>query len=338
MDPAPPGFSAADFPVPEPADIDPVGLWYRARLLDGIDDRMWFGFFTGHDAVPRWLTLSHRHYDGIGALAELFAARGWRIDSLPAGRERQLPAHRPRRTDTGHRHAPHWLALDPARRDEPATEAPAACLLDATETARIDAAARAAGVSTGSWLLWTADRATRGLLVTDDSPMPWLFPVNLRGAVAAERPTMNHCSGFTLTLAGTDMPPDLQRQTTQRLTRGEHWRPWRGLNIGRRIGAGGVRLLYRLLRTPAGRHAGSWSNLGDWPPPGFAANEAFEPAGLIAVAPGSPGWPLSVATLRWRARRAFGCRLHPVLDRPGLATAFLARWRSLAANDGAFPR
>ncbi|MFZ5723691.1 MAG: hypothetical protein ACOY33_08515 [Pseudomonadota bacterium] len=315
--------------IPEPDDTDPVGLWYRARLADNIDDRMWFGFFddTGR---PHWQTLSHRHYDGIGALAELFAARGWRIGALPAGRGRQ-PVVRPH-TPPRPAAPPVWLDLDPARSGERAQQPPAACLLDRAESAVIDAAARAAGVGTTSWLLWTADRAARGLLVTADSPMPWLFPVNLRGAVAAARPTMNHCSGVGLVLYGEDRAADLQRQTAARLGAGEHWRQWRGLTVGRWIGAGGVRLLYRLLRAAPGRHAGSYSNLGDWPPPGFVAGGAGEPAGLVGVAPGSPGWPVSAATLRWRDRRAFACRLHPVLDRPGLAESFLHRWRHFAAG------
>lgn len=324
-------------PVAEPGDIDPVGLWYRARLTDGVDDRMWFGFFERPGAAPHWVTLSHRHYDGIGALAVLFAQCGWRIDSLPAGRDRKLPGllARPGRQaprPPPARGIPRWRALDVQRAGETAQQPPAAVLLDADESLQIDRAARTAGVSTSSWLLWTADRTTRALLAEADAALPWVFPVNLRGAVTAPRETMNHCSGITVQLDAGTGAGDLHAQTAARLAAGEHLAQWHGLNIGRWIGAGGVRLLYRLIRAPAGRHAGSWSNLGDWPPPGFHGDGLPEPAGLVGVAPGSPAYPVSAATLRWRECRTLACRLHPVLDAPGRADAFVAHWRSLATG------
>lgn len=321
--------------VATPTDLDPVGLWYRARLRDGIDDRMWFGFFAGDSATPDWVTLSHCHYDGIGALAELFAARGWQVGELPAGRDKKMPSWRQRwlgKQVPVAKAAPRWRALDPERSHDYAHQPPTARLLDAAESAAIDRAARAAGVSTTSWLLWTADRAARELMAEGDAVLPWVFPVNLRGAVPARRPSMNQCSGIAVQLAADTTPAALHAQTSARLAAGEHWRTWSGLQAGRWLGAAGVRLLYRLLRAPAGRHAGSYSNLGDWPPPGIDSNGHPEPAGLIAVAPGSPAYPISAATLRWRGRRAFGCRLHPVLDQPGLADAFLARWRALATG------
>lgn len=337
--------------IPAPDDIDPVGLWYRARLRDGIDDRIWFGFFaddraansTGDPATPHWHTMSHCHYDGIGGLAELLAAQGWRIGALPTGRDRQAPSWRAswraswRQRRSGKRMAtgntlPRWRALDPARSHDAASQPPFACLLDAAETAAIDQAARAAGVSTTSWLLWTADRAARELLAEADAVLPWVFPVNLRGAVPAPRASMNQCSGIAVQLTAGTTAAALHAQVSARLAAGEHWRTWRGLQIGRWIGAAGVRLLYRLLRAPAGRHAGSYTNLGDWPPPNLDSGGPPEPAGIVAVAPGSPAYPIAAGTLCWRGRRAFGCRLHPVLDRPGLAAAFVARWRTLAAG------
>lgn len=323
--------------IPEPADTDPVGLWYRARLHDGIDDRMWFGFFAADRAAatPDWVTLSHCHYDGIGALAELFAARGWQVGELPRGRDRNAPSWRQRwfgkRVPVA-KAAPRWRALDPERSHDAASQPPAACLLDEDESAAIERAARAAGVSTTSWLLWTADRAARELIAEADAALPWVFPVNLRGAVSASRASMNQCSGIAVQLTADTTPHALHAQTSARLAAGEHWRTWDGLQIGRWLGAGGVRALYCLLRAPAGRHAGSYSNLGDWPPPNVDSRGQPEPAGLIAVAPGSPAYPISAATLRWRGRRAFGCRLHPVIAAPGLAEAFLARWRALAAG------
>lgn len=334
--------------IPEPDDIDPVGLWYRARLRDGIDDRIWFGFFADdpaatssadQPATPQWHTMSHCHYDGIGGLAELLAAQGWQVGALPTGRDRQAPSlldsWRQRRagklpaTDPAR---PRWRALDPARSHEAASQPPVACLLDAAATAAIDQAARAAGVSTTSWLLWTADRAARELIAEADAALPWVFPVNLRGAVPAPRASMNQCSGIAVQLAAGTTAAALHAQISARLAAGEHWRIWRGLQLGRWLGAAGVRLLYRLLRAPAGRHAGSYTNLGDWPPPNLASGGQPEPAGVVAVAPGSPAYPIAAGTLCWRGRRAFGCRLHPVLDRPGLAAAFVARWRALAAG------
>lgn len=337
--PSPAAYAKDD--LQEPDDVDPVGLWYRARLLDGIDDRMWFGFFTGHDPQPRWTTLSHRHYDGIGALGVLLAARGWRVEQLPAGRDRQplrwwqwrQPPPDHQLTPAGGAASPAWLALDTSRASESAMQPPAASLLDADASMAVDHAARAARTSTTTWLLWSADRTARELLTSHESLLPWVFPVNLRGAVRVARPTMNQCSGITLRLDAGTTPAALHARIGAGLAAGEHWRQWPGLRIGRWIGTGGVRLLYRVIRAPTGRYAGSYSNLGDWPPPGFTpAPGAFEPAGLVTVAPGSPAYPVSAATQRWRDRRALACRLHPVIDRPGLADAFVDRWRAIATG------
>ncbi len=310
---------------------DLVGMWYTARLRQGIDDRMWFGLYREGQADPAWTGLSHRFGDGIGALTHLLRCQGFAAPPLPRGRAEAVPdwrtlwqTRRPVAAPAAHIE---WRQLDvAARRSTP--HAPVSLLLDPEQTAAIEATAAMAGVSSTQWLLWTADRATRSTLASRDSVLDWVFPVNLRGTVAQADPLMNHCSGFPVHLAADTAPATLKAQVAARFARHEHWRNWWLLTLGRHVGQAGINLLYRLSAAAPGSHAGSYSNLGDWDVPGLD--------GLACMAPGSPAYPVAVSTMRCNGRRTLGCRLHPVIGgSSGRAIELLTLWRELATSPDA---
>lgn len=312
-------------------DTDLVGMWYAARLRHGIDDRMWFGLYPEGEPNPEWLWLSHRHGDGIGALSYLLAARGLKSPPLPLGRPGTMPPWR----ELWARRPPldcprgriEWKHLDAAAR-RMVSHAPVSLLLDRAQTEAVEATARAAGVSSTQWLLWTADRALRSTLAGRDSVLDWVFPVNLRGVVTQSDPLMNHCSGFPVHLAVTTTPGALKAQIAERFARGEHWRSWWLLTLGRHVGQWGVNLLYRLSAGAPGAHAGSYSNLGDWDVPGLH--------GIAVTAPTSPAYPVSAGTVRCNGRRTLACRLHPVIGgSSGRAIELLTLWRELATSPDA---
>lgn len=308
---------------------DPVGMWYAARARHGTDDRMWFALYEGESRSPRWLTCSHRHGDGLGALPLVLAERGYVAGRPPLARKESMPdwrtlwrAHR----DAAARPAPpldmRWHWRDPSLTACPA-HAPVAMLLTPEQTRAIDAAAAAAGVSTTIWLQWTADRALRTTLAKHDSVAGWVFPVNLRGSVQAPDIHANQCSGLNLRLMADSTALDVKCQVSERFAQHEHWRNWVLLNLGRWVGQIGVNLLYRLSRAAPGTFAGSYSNLGEWNVPGLA--------GIACAAPGSPAYPVAVGTSLCNGRRSFGCRLHPVIGgNAGRAIEFLKQWRELS--------
>lgn len=302
---------------------DPVGMWYAARARHGIDDRMWFALYEGESRVPHWHTASHRYSDGLGALSLLLAERGFRSAPPPAGRPGTPPGWRElwrgARAERPARVALRWRWRDPSLA-ACAAHAPVSVLLSTEQTRAIDAAAAAAGVSPTMWLQWTADRALRATLADPDSVAGWLFPVNLRGSVAAPDAHANQCSGLTLRLGPDSTPPVVRQQVAEGFARHEHWRQWLLLNLGRWLGQRGVNLLYRLSRAAPGAWAGSYSNLGEWNVPGLA--------GIACTAPGSPAYPVAVGTVLCNGRRSLACRLHPVIGgNARRAIEFLTHWR-----------
>ena len=314
-----------------PGGTDYVGMWYTARLKHGVDDRMLFGLYENGAVLPRWYSASHRHYDGLAALAMILQGRGVAFpDGLPKGRDKAQPGWRELwRAGRQPLSAPAakllWRELAPEReKAEPVMPVP--MLLTEAETAAIETAAKAAGVSSTVWLLWTADRAAREVLCLPGAVLPWVYPVSLRGAARCEREGMNHCGGFMVTIADDMDARSVREQITARTARLEHWRQWRLLNLGKLIGQAGVNLVYRLSRGKPGAFAGSYSNLGAWDVPGLE--------GITASAPGSPAYPICITTAVCNGRRTLAMRVHPVADAAGTgAELVLNRWLRLSLGE-----
>lgn len=310
------------------AGTDYVGMWYEARRRHGVDDTMWFGFYENGEPVPNWHRRSHRFGDGLGGLSVLLRERGHDCGPLPSSRSMKKPdwreLWRTRRPLDEPAPAIDWNHLDASQRHSQ-SHVPVSLVLTPEQTLQVEATARAAGVSSTIWLLWTADRAVRSTLADVQSVMSWVFPVNLRGAVDCGDPVMNHCSGLMVSVSGNTAPVSLKEQISARFARHEHWRQWIALTIGRYIGQLGINLLYRLVQAPAGRHTGSYSNLGEWNVPFLDA--------LTCSAPGSPAYPVAVSTVLCNGRRTLACRLHPVIGGSSeRAIEFLTLWRELSCT------
>lgn len=307
--------------------LDHVGMWYAARSQHGIDDRMWFGLYRNGQPSAQWYTCSHRFSDGIGALPLLLRqVCSHDAGHLPQAREERQPAWRdvwlPKKNRRWPRARLYWKTLLPSL-SHCQSHVPVSMLLGVMQSRAIDRAAAAAGVSTTLWLLWCADRALRETMIEIRSVASWVFPVNLRGVVTAADRHANHCSGISLHLSENDDARQLKQQMTARLASHEHWRKWMLLTVGRWVGQRGVNILFRLFRERAGRHAGSYSNLGEWNVPGLD--------GISCAAPGSPAYPVSVGTVLCNGRRTLSCRLHPVVGgNARLALDFLRCWRRLS--------
>lgn len=329
--------------------VDAVGMWYVARAADGISDDNWFGFASsaaepGAGEQMTWCTVPHRHADGIGALTQLLAARGYRGGRAPQCRDKRAPGllqlWARRRQQVGAeerlRASPRWRDFDTSRAGPAHTAAPASLFLSDDEYRRMYEAAGAAGVSATSWLLWALDGALRQTLAEPEATLPWVFPVNLRGAVPASTSWENQCSGLNVVLPPGSSPDGLHAQIRRRLQAQEHWWQWRLLTLGRWLGQGCVTLLYRLARGRPGSHAGSYSNLGQWPLPGMHAQtpEAAGITGVACTSPGSPAYPVSTGIVEWNRRLSLSCRVHPVIasDPVAAASRLLEAWRAVACN------
>lgn len=335
-----------------PAGSDPVGLWYIARAQRGISDNNWFGIVTRDERdneTLQWHTVAHRHADGIGALTQLLQRRGYSAGRTPVGRDRVAPSLREAlRHWQQARHqqelATHvdirWRLLDASRAKHPHNAPPQTVFFSSAEYTALRHAANHAGASATNWLAWSLDRALRRTLVEPDSPLRWVFPVNLRGAVQAAAPHMNHCGGLALVMQEHTVAADIATQLRARFALSEHWRNWWLLNLGRVIGQRGVNLAWALTREAPGSWAGSYSNLGAWPLQGMTlpdcavAQRGAAVTGAICASPGSPAYPVSTGIVEWQGRLALACRVHPVADEDGQAAArLLAAWRAIACGD-----
>ncbi|MDF3030689.1 MAG: hypothetical protein K0R03_1247 [Moraxellaceae bacterium] len=305
---------------------DPIGLWYAVRKRYGQDDRMWFALYRNGRPTPQWNTCSHRFADGLGAFPLLLRERGLPEQQPPASRPMPMPGWRTlwreRKDLPGPAIRIKWKFLEPAA-STCVSHVPVSVLLSETQTADIEQVAAAMGVSSTVWLLWTADRALRATLAEPESVTGWVFPVNMRGSVRNVDAYANHCSGLFLRLEESTDAQACKRQIRERFERHEHWKQWLMLSAGKWLGLAGIRLVHRLIQGAPGRFAGSYSNLGEWNVPGLD--------GAVAVAPGSPAYPVSAATMLCNGRRVMACRLHPVIGGDARrAIEFLKVWRELS--------
>ena len=311
-----------------PVGKDYSGMWYEARLKQGIDDRMLFGVYEKNQEQPIWYYASHRFYDGLAILGEKLLPRyGTSVEVLPRGKDDHAPSlkewwHAQKTQLTAPKANVQWRRLNPALRHK-AVPMPYTFLLNEYDTQRIEERAKAAGVSSTQWLLWTADKALRRILLQPTATSSWVYPVNLRGATDRQRDSMNQCGGFMLNIAPDMDAQQLHQQVRNRMARLDHWSQWWLMSIGRLVGQSGVNLIYRGMNPRPGQFVGSYSNLGAW--------EVPDVKGLVAAAPCSPSYPVSVTTAVCNGRRSFSVRLHPVVGADeDVSRKVLALWRAEA--------
>lgn len=276
---------------------------------------------------PRWIELPHDRYDGISGLAELLRLQRLDVDRLPELRGDKfgvlrglrgflsiLPAIKVRRQEWA---SPfHWTR---SVRFLPPGQRVAWRVLSEDQTAAIVAAAKAAGVTVNTYLLFHLDAAVSAELVAQGASRRWMIPVNLRGAVTRHAVEPPHMS-----FLGVDLEHRLSLQGLQALVdryrqRGYHWGMWIMLHLGRLLGAEGMRGDIRKREKQQHGTTGMFSNLGAWKVEG-AANWMFCPA-VTRV------YPVGAGCLTLNGRMALTVQLHDALGRSvQTADALLQAW------------
>lgn len=316
-----------DTDIPDGKDY--VGMWYSARLRHGFDDKMLFAVHKRFKSSPIWYSISHQHYDGIGAIIDKIAPlSGHHLsDNIPYGKDQMPPSFSTWRKASklplvAPKAQQKWRQLATELKAEKAPM-PSCQLLSKDDSAQIDAAATHANVSSAVWLLWTADRALRQHVIANDAVTSWVFPVNLRGATQCTRESMNQCGGFIVTISQNMSAADVYAQIKSRLARLEHWKQWALMNMGRWIGQTGVNWVYAMLSKRPGKFTGSYSNVGSWNIPVLD--------GLTPAAPCAPNYPVSMSTAECNGKRSLSVRMHPVVNQDEqISKAVLHTWRNLA--------
>lgn len=289
---------------------------------------------AGGQTALRWTELPHDRYDGISGLAELLRLRGLRVERLPQLRGDRygtlrrlcgflsvLPAVKVRRQQWA---SPfHWSR---SVRFLPPGQRVAWRVLNDAQTAAIVAAAKAAGVTVNTYLLFHLDVVVSAELVAPGAGRRWMIPVNLRGAVTRPAVEPPHMSFLGIDLAHKPSLREVQGLVDQCRRRGHHWGMWIMLHLGRLLGAEGMRRDIRKREKQQHGTTGMFSNLGAWEVEG-AADWTFCPA-VTRV------YPVGAGCITLNGRMALTMQLHDALGRSvQTADALLQAWMGGCLGD-----
>lgn len=294
-------------------------------------------------AEPQWFELPHDKFDGIGGLADLLRGKGFGVDALPVLRGDRFSRWRALRglfavlPTLGIRRR-QWRRFDGSRhvRFIPVRERLAWKLLTKEETRQLTAAARAAGVTVNTYLLFHLDAAVASQLAAPASSRRWMIPVNLRGAVTRPVEAAPHMAFFAVDIASDRSLSGLQAQITRLKTRAYHWGAWLALNAGRLIGPDAMRRDMRARETKQHGWTGIFSNLGIWEVPG-AGSWIFGPA-ISRV------HPVGAGCITMNGRTALTVQLHDAFGATLRESyALLDAWQQsclqeLSGNESGFGR
>jgi hypothetical protein len=273
--------------------------WDTDLLIARIDDEA--------QAEPTWYPLPHSEFDGVGAFGYLLRRHG-HPELLV------LPQHDPGPCPSfisllraGVRFA-EWpigsgRSVYPASSSFKATPRRIAWrVLNSSQTRQVVGQAKKQGVSVGTWLLFTLNRAVEPLLSSPEKPSRWMVPVNMRGAIVGPSDTANHVSYLRPSIALSDSPLILQDTLRQHLAAGEHWLMWYGYRYGSLLGLFSMRMLLRADLKWGKPYVGCFSNLGDW---GLSGHSAW-----IGSPPVAKSMPVGAGCITYGGRMGLTLRLH----------------------------
>lgn len=271
-------------------------------------------------AQPEWAELPHDKFDGVGGLAHLLRERGCRADELPVLRGDSLTFSRALRGLAAVSPAlkvrtQQWRDFDPNRKVtfRPVGQRVAWKLLTELQTRSIVAAAKAAGVTVNTLLLFHLDRAVAAQLIPESANRLWMLPVNLRGGLTRHPETFLKMSFIPVDLQNRPSVGQLQAQITNLKDRYCHWGSWTALHLGKVIGAAGIRRELRSRDKKNNGWTGIFSNLGVWNVPG-GGHWIFGPAVSRAQ-------PVGVGCVTINGCMALTVQLHEALG-GGLEAAY----------------
>ncbi|MCP5525322.1 MAG: hypothetical protein H7A47_00765 [Verrucomicrobiales bacterium] len=250
---------------------DAIRRWFSTAESLGECIGIRFGRLAPGASEPEWFLLPHSEVDGIGGLADLLRRRGAALGRLPRIHHFSRPAYTALLRTTPRYLAPRrptrWGALPGDRRPSTKDEPPSSVawhVFDEDLTAMIRRVCRKAGYTVNSFLLKHLARAIRPSLHDQTAPMPWMVPVNLRGAVSRSRDTDNHSSYVSVRVRSWETVYDVHRSIYAALASGEHWAHWWTYKTGNFLPRGVRAMLVRRGRAVAQLNIGSFSNLGLW--------------------------------------------------------------------------
>jgi hypothetical protein len=219
---------------------------------------------------PEWFELPHDQYDGMSGLAKLLRLRGCSVEQLPVLRNDRFTWSRALRglsavLPSVQIRQRQWRQFDPTRKVRflPVDERMAWELFTREQTRQIVAAAKMAGVTVNTYLLFHLDAVCSYLSRPEVSRL-WMVPVNLRGAVKRVNEDAPHMAFLGVAVTSDASLASLQSQISQLKQRAYHWGAWIILHAGMVLGTQGMRRDVHRREQKNHGWTGIFSNLGVW--------------------------------------------------------------------------
>lgn len=297
--------------------IDWVAETFSSLRDCGEDISIVYGKNSGSpaDTEPRWFELQHNEYDGVSGLARLLREQGLRVEKLPVLRDDRLtffrglqgvfaclPGLKVRRQQ--------WKSgFDWTRPVSflPVNQRVAWRLFTEAQTESVVAAAKAAGVTVNTYLLFHLDRVVSAELTPPTAGTRWMIPVNLRGAVTRPAVDPPQMSFLAVDVERGASARQLQASIDRLKRNGFHWGMWLMLQLSRLVGVDGMRREVRKREKQEFGATGMFSNLGVWDIAG-AGNWIFCPATTRS-------YPVGAGCITISGRMAVTMQLHDGLGR-----------------------
>lgn len=305
-----------------------IGMLFE--ILDEMGEDATFTFALARVGDPVLLdsvVFHHAESDGHGGLTRFLRGRGIAFDPPSARADDARPSliERVRAVARVIRHRGGEPLAIRARNAEwirgaKVSARPAAgTLLSADASARIFAAAKAAGVSVSAYLLHALTESVVPVVAEPGTTVTWGVPVNMRGPVEIEPADANASSIMPVEIRRGSDTASVHAALLAALAANLHWGKWDQLNAIARLGKRFLRKKVRhYYRTADPARIGVFSNLGAWR--GTTADDL----GILVYGVPTLTDPLFAAVLTWNGKLAVTLRAHPSLTG---TDAEVARWR-----------
>lgn len=314
------------------ADVDYIGLWFKARKRFGIEDLVSWGWYDPDADDIEWQHAHHAERDGAGIVADGLRRKGYPCRTLP---------------HCSFKAEPSWWEIFAARRKHPkppvantqinwrrvyechpgARNEAFTTMLSADEVRTIKKIARTERVTYGNYMFAVFNQVMAKQLIQGDEPYYWFFPVNVRGAVNVPHDHFNQASGIYLAINPNSSAREWQAQLKLRIARMEHWSNWKLAHIGRFIGEKGLAWIYKKSSAKV-FYIGNCTHMGRWPLPeddNPPRRDKQIPAGC---SPGTRNYPVGISILEWYDEMSLSLRVHPALmPNPEDTRPLLLAWK-----------
>ncbi|HEY5952313.1 MAG TPA: hypothetical protein VIV40_42740 [Kofleriaceae bacterium] len=293
-----------------------LGMLFEILAEMGEDPRFTFALAKVGDPTPlESVDIDHAESDGHGGLTRFLNQRGISFES-PRPREADVAPPFVERVRAVVRVARH-------RGDEPLAirgnsnwfrgarviaRPSAGILLSAAASARIFAAAKAAGVSVSAHLLHALTEAVVPLVAEPGRSVTWGVPVNMRGPIEVVPADANASSIMPVNVPRGGDAAQVHDALLRSLAANLHWGKWDQLNLIARLGKRFVRKkVSHYYRTADPARIGVFSNVGAW------RGNTDANIGILGYGVPALTDPLFATALTWNGKLALTLRVHPSL-------------------------